>query len=146
STLPPDYIIAPKEPIIHIHTKRRNNFREYMPEMFLPERYLNNEYGTKPGADVTENSLALNTMNFVWAFDFKPAKEDTTVDLVDHFFEKKGLVASTLPFECYIQPRNANVANIIEREYNEAIETFIKFERDLAPTDRQWVDNLRNNL
>uniref|UniRef100_A0A0W0F4D7 Putative cytochrome P450 n=1 Tax=Moniliophthora roreri TaxID=221103 RepID=A0A0W0F4D7_MONRR len=148
-------LIIPKGATIFVNTYAIYHDPDYFdePETFLPERYLNSEYGTKPGADrvcpgipVAENSLALNTMNFVWAFDFKLAKEDMNVNLVDRFFEKKGLVSMTLPFKCHIQPRNTNVSNIIEREYREAVETFIKFEKDLAPADKQWVDDLRKNF
>ncbi|KAI3609073.1 cytochrome [Moniliophthora roreri] len=79
--------------------------------MFLPERCPNNEYGTKLGADVS-------------------AFRDNSV-----FGYRRRLVSMTLPFKCHIQPRNTNVSNIIEREHREAVETFIKLERDLAPAD-----------
>ncbi|KAI3608916.1 cytochrome [Moniliophthora roreri] len=64
---------------------------------------------------------------------------------LDHY-EKNGLLPTPLPFKCQIIPRNQSVVNIVEREFKEATETFVKFERDLVPADKEWVDELRNNL
>ncbi|THV01085.1 cytochrome P450 [Dendrothele bispora CBS 962.96] len=69
------------------------------PEIFNPGRYLQNEFGTKPGINVSDfrnnivfgsgrrvcpgmhlanNSLALNVMNLLWAFEFSPAIDPKT--------------------------------------------------------------------
>ncbi|KAI3615566.1 cytochrome p450 [Moniliophthora roreri] len=134
------------------------------PDSFYPERYLIAEHGNKQGVDASsfrnsiifgygrrfcpgmhlaEVSVNLNTMNLIWAFDFD-AVEGAPVSLDN--YEKKGILPSPLPFKCRIRPRNQNVVNIIEREFKEATETFVKFERDLDPADKQWVDELRKNL
>ncbi|ESK94120.1 cytochrome p450 [Moniliophthora roreri MCA 2997] len=65
------------------------------PNTFNPDWHLLNEYGVKEGTDsslfhnnisfgygrrscpgihLAENSLSLNTMNLIWAFDFKTAR------------------------------------------------------------------------
>ncbi|ESK85931.1 cytochrome [Moniliophthora roreri MCA 2997] len=139
------------------------------PDMFNPDRYLLNEYGIKEGVDpspfrdnitfgygrracpgihLVENSLNLNTMNLIWAFDFKTAKDSMGNEIpvsLDHY-EKNGLLPTPLPFKCQIKPRNQSVVNIVEREFKEATETFVKFERDLVPADKKWVDESRNGL
>ncbi|KAK7032159.1 hypothetical protein VNI00_013333 [Paramarasmius palmivorus] len=160
--------VIPKDATIFVNTYAIFHNPDYFenPEAFTPERYLNSEFGTKPGADVSafrnnvafgygrricpgislaENSLALNTMNFVWAFNFKPPKDDTgnEIPMSHDIYEKKGILPITLPFKCRIESRSTNVAEIIEREFRDATETFVKFEGDLAPEDRLWVDNLR---
>ncbi|ESK85923.1 cytochrome p450 [Moniliophthora roreri MCA 2997] len=140
------------------------------PEIFNPERYLSHEFGIKEGVDssifrdriifgygrrvcpgihLAENSLVnLNTMNLIWAFDFAPLRNamgnEIPISLDNH--EKKGLVAFPLPFQCQINPRNQSVVDIVEREFKEATETFVKFERDLAQVDREWVDKVRRSL
>ncbi|KAK7029530.1 hypothetical protein VNI00_014407 [Paramarasmius palmivorus] len=139
------------------------------PETFDPERYVLHEYGIKEGVDpntfrdniafgygrrscpgihLAENSINLNTMNFIWAFNFELAKDNAgneiKVDL-DHY-EKGGLLPNPLPFQCQIIPRNESVPNVIKREFKEATETFVKFERDLALDDKQWVDEQRGSL
>ncbi|KAF5358757.1 hypothetical protein D9758_008555 [Tetrapyrgos nigripes] len=69
------------------------------PEIFNPDRYLQNEFGAKPGVDVSDfrnniifgsgrricpgihvanTSLALNAMNLLWAFHFSPAIDSNT--------------------------------------------------------------------
>ncbi|KAK7032164.1 hypothetical protein VNI00_013338 [Paramarasmius palmivorus] len=146
--------IIPKDTTIFVNTYAIFHNPDYFedPEKFNPDRYMKQEFGTKPGVDVRafrnnisfgygrricpgmglgENSLALNTMNFVWAFDFRPPKDSMGNEIpVSHdIYEKR--------------PRNASVAEIIEREFHESTETFVKFERDLAAEDREWVDNLR---
>ncbi|KAK7029529.1 hypothetical protein VNI00_014406 [Paramarasmius palmivorus] len=139
------------------------------PEAFNPERYLLHEYGIQEGVDansfrdnigfgygrrscpglyLAENSVNLNTMNLIWAFNFEPAKDsvgnEIKVDL-DHY-EKEGILPTPLPFECQIKPRSENIANVIKCEFKAATETFAKFERDLAPDDKRWVDELRRCL
>ncbi|ESK90572.1 cytochrome p450 monooxygenase [Moniliophthora roreri MCA 2997] len=87
-------------------------------------------------------------MNLIWAFDFKIAKDSMGNEIpvsLDHY-EKNGLLPAPLPFKCQIKPRNQSVVNIVEREFKEATETFVKFERDLVPADKIWVDESRNSF
>ncbi|KAF9269293.1 cytochrome P450 [Marasmius fiardii PR-910] len=138
------------------------------PEVFSPDRFLLNEQGTKPGVDITNfrsnlvfgcgrricpgmnlanNSLMLNTMNLIWAFNFTPLRNPEGKDLpvnVNDF--ERGLVYVPKPFPCQITPRNDHVVEIIEREFRDSTETFLKFERDLSMEDRKWVEETRRNI
>ncbi|ESK85919.1 cytochrome p450 [Moniliophthora roreri MCA 2997] len=139
------------------------------PGTFNPERYLSHEFGVKEGVDasffrddlvfgygrracpgiyIARDSLNLNTMNLIWAFNFAPPKDATGNEIPVSFdnHEKKGLVPVLLPFKCSIRPRSQNVVNIVEREFKEATETFVKFEKDLAQADREWVNEVRGRL
>ncbi|KAI3598449.1 cytochrome p450 [Moniliophthora roreri] len=121
------------------------------PETFRPERYLLTEHGTKPGVDdsafrsdigfgfgrricpgmhLAKNSLALNAMSLIWAFEFKPLQDpetgkDIPVDLLDY---EEGLIFSPKPYQCRVMPRSSNVVDIIQHQFREARETFVKYE------------------
>ncbi|KAK7032180.1 hypothetical protein VNI00_013354 [Paramarasmius palmivorus] len=163
--------MIPKGTMIFVNTYGIYHNPEHFdnPETFDPERYVLHEYGIKEGVDpntfrdniafgygrrscpgihLAENSINLNTMNFIWAFNFELAKDNAgneiKVDL-DHY-EKGGLLPNPLPFQCQIIPRNESVPNVVKREFKEATETFVKFERDLALDDKQWVDEQRGSL
>ncbi|THV01069.1 cytochrome P450 [Dendrothele bispora CBS 962.96] len=121
------------------------------PEIFNPGRYLQNEFGTKPGVDVSyfrnniifgsgrrmcpgmhvaNTSLALNVMNLLWAFEFSPAVDPKTGKLlpVDIFNYEKGPFYAPAPFSCTIKPRSSARSQIIEAEYASARVVFEKFE------------------
>ncbi|ESK85932.1 cytochrome p450 [Moniliophthora roreri MCA 2997] len=163
--------LIPQGTIIFVNSHAIYRSSEYFddPDAFYPERYLVTLYGTKPGADASsfrdnlafgygrrvcpgihlaENSLNLNTMNLIWAFDFEPVKDSAGNEIPVSLenYEKKGMLPSPLPFKCQIRPRYQNVIGIIEREFKEATDTFVKFERDLAPADKKWVDEIRGRL
>ncbi|KAJ7040944.1 cytochrome P450 [Mycena alexandri] len=131
------------------------------PENFIPDRYLLSPNGTKPGADgsdlrpnfvfgagrrfcpgvhLAENTIKINIMNFIWAFDFnKPLGPDGSPIDVDTMAYIPGLTIKPLPFRCRIIPRTDGKAEIIEREFLEATETFTKFEFELTPEDQEFV-------
>ncbi|KAJ7657112.1 cytochrome P450 [Mycena rosella] len=131
------------------------------PESFNPDRYLFTENGTKPGVDgsdlranfafgvgrricpgihLAQNSININTMNLVWAFNFttdtdaggNPIESDT-------FDYQKGILTGPKPFRAKITPRTAEKAEIIEREFLEAADTFSKFEFGLSPEEKEFV-------
>uniref|UniRef100_A0A0W0GBY3 Putative cytochrome P450 n=1 Tax=Moniliophthora roreri TaxID=221103 RepID=A0A0W0GBY3_MONRR len=140
------------------------------PEIFNPDRFLLTEHGTKPGVDdsgfkgrtanlvfgfgrricpgvhLAHNSLALNTMNLLWAFDFRPAKDpETDKELpVDVWGYEEGFALAPKPFKCRIIPRGEYVKDIVEREFHAATDTFVKYERDLAKEDSKWVEEMRS--
>ncbi|KAF9269294.1 cytochrome P450 [Marasmius fiardii PR-910] len=152
--------IIPKETTILVNIYGIFHSTEYFedPETFNPDRFLLNEYGTKPGVDTTNfrsnfqfgcgrricpgsdlanNSLMLNTMNLLWAFDFRPPQDSRGRDLpVDIHNYERGIVSAPRPFDCQIKPRNDRVVEIIEREFMNATETFSKFERGSTAEDR----------
>ncbi|KAJ7312237.1 cytochrome P450 [Mycena albidolilacea] len=137
------------------------------PEDFIPERYPLSENGTKPGVDgsdlrptfyfgfgrricpgmyLAQNSINLNAMNLLWAFDFKPDIDmnGNTIP-VDIFAYRKGIATAPLPFKCRITPRTASKARIIENEFLETADTFSKFEVGLSPEDKEFVARSREH-
>ncbi|KAJ7629467.1 cytochrome P450 [Mycena polygramma] len=120
------------------------------PEEFIPERYLLTEYGTKPGVDgssikhnlpfgvgrrscpgihLAQNSIKLNVMNLLWAFNFNAGidSEGNTIK-PDIFAYHQGLAVGPHPFQCRIRPRTGEKAAIIKHEFLEAADIFAKFE------------------
>ncbi|KAJ3839896.1 cytochrome P450 [Lentinula raphanica] len=133
------------------------------PETFNPDRFIDNEYGTKPNVDTSNfraniafgygrricpgihlanNSLLLNTMNLLWGFSFE-SPLDTSTGLpipVDIFNYHKGILAVPKPFKCRITCRSPGHAQIIERDFwSEAIPIFERFERNLSEEDEAWL-------
>ncbi|KAJ7580165.1 cytochrome P450 [Mycena floridula] len=136
------------------------------PDVFNPDRYLLTEHGTKvgfdasdfranfafgsgrricPGVHLANNSLMLNVMNLLWAFDFNIAKDPSTKApiRVDVFNYEPGITTTPCPFECSITPRSKAKAALIEREFFVAIPTFSKFEDGLSIADKEWLDKTR---
>ncbi|KAJ7843055.1 cytochrome P450 [Mycena olivaceomarginata] len=135
------------------------------PENFIPDRYLLTENGTKPGVDgsdlrptyafgvgrricpgihLAQNSININAMNLVWAFNFTTDTdaEGNPIEL-DTFDYQKGILTGPRPFKCKISPRSVEKAEIIEREFLEAADTFSKFEFGLSSEDKEFVANSR---
>ncbi|KAJ7779139.1 cytochrome P450 [Mycena metata] len=137
------------------------------PENFNPERYLLTENGTKPGVDgsdlrptfpfgvgrricpgihLAQNSININAMNLVWAFNFSPETDEEGNPIkLDTFAYQKGILTGPCPFKCKITPRSAEKVEIIEREFLEARDTFAKFEFGLSPEDKEFVAKSRMN-
>ncbi|KAJ7859327.1 cytochrome P450 [Mycena olivaceomarginata] len=137
------------------------------PEDFIPERYLLSENGTKPGVDgsdlkptfpfgfgrricpgmyLAQNSINLNAMNLLWAFDLKPDIDTNGNPIpVDIFAYRKGIAMAPLPFKCRITPRTAAKARLIENEFLETADTFSKFEVGLSPADKEFVARSREH-
>ncbi|KAJ7893767.1 cytochrome P450 [Mycena leptocephala] len=129
------------------------------PNNFAPERYLLNENGTKPGVDGTDlketfpfgfgrricpgihlaqNSININTVNLIWAFNFSPEIDaEGNLILVNTFAYKKvstlvmvkltckkwilialpGATTGPLPFKCKITPCTAEKAKIMSTRF-----------------------------
>ncbi|KAJ7444604.1 cytochrome P450, partial [Mycena galericulata] len=124
------------------------------PDDFIPDRYLLTEHGTKlgvdgsslretlafgagrrlcPGIHLAENSININAMNLVWAFNFEsdidadgnPVKTDTSQAAyvkvnnlsfsVDRIDLGQGPSMGPAPFKCRITPRTGEKAEIIRR-------------------------------
>ncbi|KAF8191110.1 cytochrome P450 [Mycena galopus ATCC 62051] len=135
------------------------------PDNFIPERYLLTENGTKPGVDGSDlkptfpfgfgrricpgmhlafNSININTMNLLWAFDFKPDFDaDGNPIAMDTLAYTKGVSNAPLPFKCRITPRSTEKAKIIEREFRDAADTFARFEVGLSQEDKQFIAESR---
>ncbi|EIM80810.1 cytochrome P450 [Stereum hirsutum FP-91666 SS1] len=120
------------------------------PDKFKPERFLSSPVGVKPGVDeagredlnfgggrrvcpgkiLAKNSLAINTMNFVWAFKFTNAIDSQSmrpipVDITNY---SKGLTTAPNPFRCQIIPRSPAHITLIEKGMEQAKEIFKDFE------------------
>ncbi|KAJ6480488.1 cytochrome P450 [Mycena vitilis] len=135
------------------------------PDEFIPERYLLTENGTKPGVDgsalrhnfafgfgrracpgihLAQNSININVMNFLWAFEFNPGTDvDGNPMPVDTLAYNTGAAPSPLPFKCRITPRTRNKVKIIEREFLETAATFERFEVGLSAEDKEFVRESR---
>ncbi|PBK75563.1 cytochrome P450 [Armillaria solidipes] len=139
------------------------------PEVFNPDRYLLTEHGTKPGVDdsafrstlafgsgrricpgmhLANNSLMLNTMNLIWAFQFSPAKDPVTgatlpIDIFDY---EKGILTAPRPFQCRITPRSEGKAKLIKRAFLDAEDVFVKFESGITAEDKEWVERYRAHV
>ncbi|KAF8816132.1 putative cytochrome P450 monooxygenase [Phlegmacium glaucopus] len=105
------------------------------PETFRPERFLENRFGTKPGADIKNfrnnfgfgagrricpgermgrRTTALNAINLVWAFDFSPLKATETFTLgMDRYNE---LVPKR--FVCDVKVRDDRRAAMIRSSFS----------------------------
>ncbi|KAF5358826.1 hypothetical protein D9758_008521 [Tetrapyrgos nigripes] len=120
------------------------------PETFNPDRYLQNEFGAKPGVDTSHfrnnivfgsgrricpgqhlanTSLALNVMNLLWAFEFSPdemiQKKGTKFDIWNY---RKGSFYEPAPFPCSIKSRSAAKVSMIEEQFSSASSLFENFE------------------
>ncbi|KAK0229095.1 cytochrome P450 [Armillaria nabsnona] len=136
------------------------------PEDFDPGRYLITERGTKPGVDdrcyrstlafgsgrricpginFANNSLALNAMNLIWAFQFSPPLDAATGTPlpVDIFAYSKGVTTAPYPFQCQITPRSDLKAKLIKAAFLDATDIFVRFESSISAEDKEWVKNYR---
>ncbi|KAJ7772816.1 cytochrome P450 [Mycena olivaceomarginata] len=155
--------IIPKGTTIFVNISLFDN-----PEEFIPQRYLLSENGTKPGVDgsdlkptfpfgfgrricpgmyLAQNSINLNVMNLLWAFDFK-SDIDTNGDPipVDTFaYRKVGNFDGTDALQVPHHPSHAAKARIIENEFFETADIFSKFEVGLSPEDKEFVARSREH-
>ncbi|KIK52200.1 hypothetical protein GYMLUDRAFT_251450 [Collybiopsis luxurians FD-317 M1] len=139
------------------------------PEVFNPDRYINNEFGTKAGVDtsnfrtgipfgcgrricpgihLTTNSLIIAAMNLVWAFKFERAVDSRSGQaiLVSISEYQKGMLNSPKPFKYKITCRSSKREELIEREFHNAIHVFEKFEGNLSDDDKAWLKVIRSSL
>jgi len=129
------------------------------PEDFWPDRWMLPKAGINSGADDTDirshtwfgsgrrfcpgvhlanNSLMINTMNLLWAFDFKPETDPETGKPlpVDTFNYIEAIATAPMPFKCAITPRSAHHAEMIKHEFAAAEEAFAPYEHGLREEDR----------
>ncbi|KAL4248918.1 cytochrome P450 family protein [Abortiporus biennis] len=138
------------------------------PEVFNPDRFLNNEHGTKPGVDTSDRRLtdlgfgagrricpgnqlshqfiSLAVMNLLWAFSFNHPRDPVTgkempvtADVTKDF--TTGLVVVPKPFKSDIRPRSQAHASLIRAGYAAARPIFSQFEHELSDADAAFVAN-----
>ncbi|CAL1703919.1 unnamed protein product [Somion occarium] len=145
--------VIPKDSTILLNVWGIYRHEDYFenPNEFLPDRYMRSEYGTKPGVDTTglrndygfgagrricpgmhlaNNSIILNVMNFLWAFNFNVPKDSVTgepiaIDLDNNTLD---LTLGPNPYECDIKPRSEAKANMIRARFAAAGSTFALFD------------------
>ncbi|KAF9024651.1 cytochrome P450 [Hymenopellis radicata] len=140
------------------------------PETFNPDRYLKSPCGTKDGYDATDfrnnfgfgsgrricpgqvlanNSIAINTMNLIWAFNFVSASNNhggKPCDIENYISHQQVKLSCTpRPFKCTIVPRSAAKNRKIEQEFFDAIRVFECFESTLGPADKEYIRSTRTS-
>ncbi|KAJ7745931.1 hypothetical protein DFH07DRAFT_748630 [Mycena maculata] len=100
-----------------------------------------------PGIHLAQNSININIMNLVWAFDFTAELDDAGNPIeVDTFACHTGVATGPLPFRCRLTPRTPEKAEIISREFLEAGDIFAKFEFALSTEDKEYVSQSRAHI
>ncbi|KAF8599111.1 cytochrome P450 [Ceratobasidium sp. AG-I] len=139
------------------------------PEDFWPDRWLLSGFGTKlgiddsdrrnniwfgsgrrfcPGVHLAMNSLMVNTMNLIWAFNYGPEIDSETGKPipVDIFNYSKGILTCPEPFMCTIKPRSKHHAEIIKHEFAAAEAVFAPYEHGLREEDKAFIESRRREL
>ncbi|KAJ9379712.1 hypothetical protein DTO063F5_7083 [Paecilomyces variotii] len=132
----------PKDSVIFMNTYGIYHDPEFYdePEKFGPERFIKTEFGTKedvnatgyrnnlafgagrricPGESMARRTIMLNTLNLLWAFDFKKDGSGTGGQDLDSY-AKPGIELAPKPFTCDAKPRSATKAQMIRDRYARA--------------------------
>ncbi|KAI2641388.1 cytochrome P450 [Hypomontagnella submonticulosa] len=125
-------IIAPLWSI-HLNDSDFPEPHEFRPERFLDDREYPGPFGHNafgwgrricPGMHLGSASVELNIARILWAFEVGPEKDASGKDIdVDIFAFSDGFNSSPLPFACSIKPRSAKHVKVVEREYEEAMDS-----------------------
>ncbi|KIW66672.1 hypothetical protein PV04_05981 [Phialophora macrospora] len=122
------------------------------PEQFIPERWLNNEFGTKhaagdaadndhrratyvfgagrrvcPGQQMGQNSLMINMAKMTWAFDIT-ADPDSPPQVDERVMYSDTFVGAPHPFPAVFTVRSENHREVLGREYARAREFLRRYE------------------
>ncbi|KAK1676787.1 cytochrome P450 [Colletotrichum godetiae] len=122
---------------IHLNEADFPEPHEFRPERFLTDREYPGTFGHSafgwgrricPGMHLGSASVALNIARTLWGFEINPEKDEKRRDIdVDIFAYSDGFNSSPLPFPCSITPRSLRHAQVIEREYAEALKALRKY-------------------
>ncbi|KDQ16557.1 hypothetical protein BOTBODRAFT_54002 [Botryobasidium botryosum FD-172 SS1] len=135
-------------------------------DRFWPDRYIKSEFGTKEGVDDSDrrinfafgsgrricpgihlafNSLTINTMNLLWAFNFDKATDPKTGKPIDCdiWGYAKGILTGPKPFQCSITPRSPHHAELIEQAFYTSTEVFLPFEGDMTEEEKKYAAAMR---
>ncbi|SPJ78457.1 related to O-methylsterigmatocystin oxidoreductase [Fusarium torulosum] len=143
--LPKDTIVLANTWAIH------NDEAEYeKPREFMPDRFMNNEYGTRypvdekaashrrtlyafgagrrvcPGQRLAKNSMMLNMAKIAWAFDLS-AGSDAVNDDIDTAYHDGFLIAPK-KFPIKITPRSRSHKEVIMQEYQSIASFWDKYD------------------
>ncbi|KAF8649401.1 hypothetical protein AX16_005842 [Volvariella volvacea WC 439] len=138
------------------------------PHDFVPERFLQHPLGVRsdieddpgrranmlfgggrrvcPGITFAKTSMEMNTVNWLWAFDFLPDVDPKTGKEIYPSVNDyaSGITATPQPFKCRIKPRSAAKADMIQKEFAQAAEHLIPFELDLSKEDKEFNAKYRD--
>ncbi|KAJ7040657.1 cytochrome P450 [Mycena alexandri] len=120
------------------------------PEVFNPDRFLNSEYGTRPGMDadfrdnflfgggrricigqwIGRSTMQITAMRLIWALTFADARDPATdkplsrdLDTYAHNF-----VVMPRTFKCKIEPRGAEYRDVVVQAQEDAKHYLSRFE------------------
>ncbi|TVY75686.1 Cytochrome P450 monooxygenase patH, partial [Lachnellula suecica] len=117
------------------------------PEEFIPDRFLNNKFGTRifvdestddhrrisygfgagrrvcPGQRLARNSLILNMAKMAWGFDISPGSGPVNVDINTAYSD--GFLIAPEKFPILFTPRSEKHTTVMEEEY-EAVKPFFQ--------------------
>lgn len=84
-----------------------------------------------PGVHLAYNSIAMNVMNLLWAFNIELPKDPVTGNSIppDEDDTTDGLFLTPKPFKCDITPRSTAKVDIIKKQFNAAEPTFELFDK-----------------
>ncbi|KIJ12415.1 hypothetical protein PAXINDRAFT_137078 [Paxillus involutus ATCC 200175] len=167
-----DGLFFPKGAVLFINLWAIFHDERYFanPEKFEPERFLRHPLGVNP--DVTDDPgrrenmmfgggrrvcpginagkavVGINAVNLLWAFDFSPAKDPCSGEMVqpDLLAFTEGVNATPLPFKCTITPRSTAKAEIICQCFLEQSDVLGLYEQDASPEDKGYLSELRSSL
>ncbi|KIW91638.1 uncharacterized protein Z519_07606 [Cladophialophora bantiana CBS 173.52] len=148
-----DGYFLPKGTIVFANTwSIHHDESEYdKPAEFIPERWLNNKFGTTaggdtvdgdnrrityafgasrrvcPGQEMGENSLMINMAKMVWAFDMK-ADPDSPPDLDARATYSDSFVGGPHAFPAILTVRSQKHREVLERDHREAQEFLRRYE------------------
>ncbi|KAF7428477.1 hypothetical protein PC9H_007701 [Pleurotus ostreatus] len=113
------------------------------PDTFDPERYVKSEFGIKdgvcsdglrdtlpfgsgrricPGIEMTERTIAIDTMNLLWGFSFTEETGKCSMDLKSYHCTTE---LSPNLFTCVIEVRGAERARLIDETYIRPLKTVV---------------------
>ncbi|KAF9011143.1 cytochrome P450 [Cyathus striatus] len=129
------------------------------PEMYNPERFLNNNEAQKtidymfgagrrvcPGIHYAKNFVYLTVMTLLWGFNISKARDVTgnviNVD-IDAFDER--IAVEPKPFKCDIRLRSEKHGEILRSEFHASQRDIQVFEADLPDADTEYLKFLRKD-
>ncbi|EJD48900.1 cytochrome P450, partial [Auricularia subglabra TFB-10046 SS5] len=136
-------------------------------EAFEPERFVKNEFGVRDGVDtkdlrenlafgygrricpgihLAKNSIAINVMRLIWAFNYEAVTDPATgePEVLDTFNYAKGILTCPEPFKAKITPRSKQIADIINHDFQAATSEYERYEDLLSPEDKAYVQKIRS--
>ncbi|KAF9463700.1 cytochrome P450 [Collybia nuda] len=141
------------------------------PNEFLPERYLQTEYGTAhgaktdgyrdsfafgggrrlcPGQWLARATMELTTMRLLWAFEFSGARDKKTNVLIPSGLPAENfeldIVSKPAPFTCDIKVRSPERRIAIRTAFSAALDEMEKYEMNVPAKESDRLAAIRESL